>query len=135
MVDVRELETTFIVTTPERAARSIGVTGTVRRHLDSRYGDFRDDTLVSVFGFEEAWPTREVHPAGDEIVCLLDSDVDVTLALPGGDETRRLTQSGRFLVIPRSVWHTASPCCRTRMLFVTPGERTENRERPVRARG
>lgn len=133
MADVRGLEDTFVVMTPEHAAETIDVTETVWQDLDARYGDFRGNTLVSVFGFEEAWPTWEMHPEGDEIVCLLEGDVDVTLALPDGDETRRLTQPGQFVIVPRGVWHTASPYRQTRMLFVTPGEGTENREQPVRA--
>jgi len=132
MADVKQLMKTFVVTGPDLGAVAVDVTDTFWSDLDEQYDDFAGRTLVSSFEFTEAWPTWEMHPAGDEIVVLIDGDVEMTLALPGGDETVHLDEPGQFVIVPRATWHTAVPQKPTRMLFVTPGEGTENREQPVR---
>ena len=135
MNDAQQLASTFVVMGDARTAETVDVTETVWNDIEKRFGDFQGLTLVSSFEFDDAWPTWEMHPAGDEFVCLLDGDVDVTLALPSGDETIRLSTPGEFAIVPKGVWHTASPRRPTKMLFVTPGEGTENREQPVRDTG
>lgn len=126
------LADTFVISTPGFEADTIDVTKNIWADIEAKYGDFEDLTPISSFAFEEAWSTWEMHPAGDEFVCLLDGDVDVTLAMPGEDTTVRLSAPGEFAIVPKGVWHTASPHRPTTMLFVTPGEGTENREQPVR---
>ena len=69
---------------------------------------------------------------GDEFVCLLSGDAEMILAMRGGDETVRLNSPGQFVIVPRGVWHTAKVHAATRMLFVTPGQETENLEQPRR---
>jgi hypothetical protein len=41
--------------------------------------------------------------------------------------SEELTEPGAFVVVPKGTWHTARTAAPTRMLFITPGERTENR--------
>ncbi len=135
MIRHGQLDSTFVVTDPRHNAVALNVTDALWSDLDERYGDFSGHTLISCFAFDDAWPTWEVHPAGDEFVCLLEGDVEMTFAMPDGDETLRLSEPGSFVIVPRGVWHTASPAKHTRMLFVTPGEGTENREQPVRGNG
>ncbi len=135
MIKQGKLNSTFVVTDPRQNAVTLKVTDTFWSDLDERYGDFKGHTLISCFSFDEPWPTWEVHPAGDEFVCLLEGNVEMTLAMAEGDETLRLSEPGSFVIVPRGIWHTASPLKPTRMLFVTPGEGTENREQPVRGDG
>ncbi len=132
MTKPQSLASTFVTMGPDFAAETIAVTETVWADIDERFGDFRGRTLISSVEFSEAWPTWEMHPAGDELVFVVDGDTDMTLALPDGDETVRLERPGEFVIVPKGVWHTASPHRPTRMLFVTPGEGTENRDEPVR---
>ncbi|MDH3747025.1 MAG: hypothetical protein OER97_02365 [Gammaproteobacteria bacterium] len=132
MATPKQLDSTFVVTDSNFVAETIGVTDTIWADIDATYGDFKGRTLISSFAFADAWPTWEMHPAGDEFVCLLDGDVEMTLALPDGDKTVRLSESGAFVLVPKGIWHTANPHRPTRMLFVTPGQGTENREQPVR---
>lgn len=132
MSGVKQLASTFVVTAPDLRAETIDVTDSIWADIDQRYGDFKDRMLIASFTFDDAWPTWEMHPAGDETVCLLDGDIEMTLALADGDQTVRLKKPGEFVIVPKGVWHTAKPLCRTTMLFVTPGEGTENREQPVR---
>lgn len=132
MTAAHRLASTFVTVGSDLAADTIEVTDAIWSEIDEKYGDFKGRTLISSFEFSDTWPTWEMHPAGDEFVCLIDGDVDMTLALPEGDETVRLSACGEFVIVPKGVWHTASPYRATSMLFVTPGEGTENREHPVR---
>ena len=131
-MNARNLESTFVVSDGDYQADTIDVTDSIWADIDDKYGDFAGRTLVSSFDFDETWPTWEMHPAGDEIVCLVSGEVDVVLALPGGDTTVRLDKPGDFAIVPKGIWHTAIPQTHTRMIFVTPGQGTENREQPVR---
>ena len=132
MAKTGHLATTFVTSDTDFNAETIAVTESVWADIDERYGDFAGRSLISSFEFTAAWPTWEMHPAGDELVCLIEGDVDLTLASPGGDEVVRLSEPGAFAIVPKGVWHTAKPHRPTKMLFVTPGEGTENREGPVR---
>ena len=135
MIAQGKLDSTFVVTDPRQNAVALDVGDNFWSDLDEKYGDFAGHSLISCFRFEEPWPTWEVHPAGDEFVCLLSGDVEMTLAMPDGDQTVRLNEPGSFVIVPRGVWHTAAPIKPTKMLFVTPGQGTENREQPVRSSG
>jgi quercetin dioxygenase-like cupin family protein len=48
----------------------------------------------------------------------------------GVESRQTLSRPGAFVVVPRGAWHTARIAEATTMLFVTPGEGTENREQP-----
>ncbi|HEY3178614.1 MAG TPA: hypothetical protein VGL25_07015 [Casimicrobiaceae bacterium] len=65
--------------------------------------------------------------AGDEIVCLLSGDVTMVLDRKGVEETIHLRDPGAFVIIPRATWHTARTSVSTKMLFVAPGEGTDNK--------
>ncbi|MFT4520755.1 MAG: hypothetical protein ACI9JM_003163 [Halioglobus sp.] len=42
------------------------------------------------------------------------------------DETVHLSESGAYVVLPADTWHTARVTSSASMLFITPGEGTEN---------
>jgi mannose-6-phosphate isomerase-like protein (cupin superfamily) len=73
------------------------------------------------------WPTWEMHPAGDEVVVLMSGAAEMVLDRGGGHETVSLTQPGSFVIVPKGTWHTARISTPTSMLFVTPGEGTQNK--------
>lgn len=90
-------------------------------------GDFRNECLVASFSFDADWSSWEMHPAGDEIVCLLSGRATFVLERAQGQDTVELRAPGDFLVVPKGIWHTArtdEPCT---MLFITPGENTQHR--------
>ena len=90
-------------------------------------GSFKDHILVSQHSFEEAWPTWEIHPHGDELVFLISGDTDMVLANDDGSEViMRVSTPGEYIVVPKGSWHTARPYQPTTMLFLTPGEGTIN---------
>ncbi|MFQ6005072.1 MAG: cupin domain-containing protein [Woeseia sp.] len=114
----------------ELMADIVPVTDTIWSDLDDSYGDFAGHSLIASFSFDQDWPTWEVHPEGDEFVCLLSGDADMVLDAEDGEQLIRLNAPGSFVIIPKGTWHTAKVHAPTTMLFVTPGQGTENRERP-----
>lgn len=132
MSKVRDIASTFVVMGKDLDAETVDVTDSLWAEIDERFGNFAGSSLISSFSFEQDWPTWEVHPNGDEFVMLLSGDAEMTLALPQGDNSVRLTEPGSFVIVPRNTWHTARIHTPTKMLFVTPGQDTENREEPRR---
>jgi mannose-6-phosphate isomerase-like protein (cupin superfamily) len=123
----RDLASTFVVIQPDHSAVPVAVTPTVFEELDRRFEEFKGRILVSSFDFEADWPSWEIHPAGDEIVCLLYGDVTMILDRNGREEAVHLSEPGSFVIVPRDTWHTARTSIPTRMLFVTPGQGTRNK--------
>lgn len=118
---------TFAVLGPDQGVSLVDVTPGVFEELNRRFNGFRGHVLVSQFSFEGDWPVWEKHPAGDEIVCLLAGRVTFELEREGGNETVALSEPGTYVVVPKDTWHTARTSTPTRMLFITPGEGTQNR--------
>ena len=54
--------------------------------------------LVASFRFEEDWKVWEMHPAGDEVVCLLSGSIDVILERDGREEVIELRDRGACVV-------------------------------------
>ena len=119
------LQSTFVVLQPDRSAVPVAVTPTIWQELDRRFEDFKGRLLVSCFSFEHDWETWERHPAGDEVVCLLSGRA--SLEFEGRGVVAELSVPGSFVVVPRGTWHTAHTDVPTQMLFVTPGEGTQNK--------
>ena len=125
-----DIQSTFVVVNPKLTADSVPVTDTIWSDLDEKYGDFAGHSLISSFSFDADWPTWEIHPEGDEFVCLLSGDADMILRTDDGEQCVRLHTPGSFVIVPKGTWHTAKVNAPTSMLFVTPGQGTENREQP-----
>ena len=73
----------------------------------------------------------EMHPHGDEVLCLLNGALDVVLEELGSDRTVPLA-AGQVFVVPRGVWHRLVLREPADLLFVTPPHGT--RLRPARGR-
>lgn len=125
------IQSSFVVVNKSLLADVVAITDTIGADLDARYGDFAGHSLIASFRFDEDWPTWEIHPEGDEFVCLLSGDADVILDADDGEQRVRLNTPGSFVIVPKGTWHTAKVHAPTTMLFVTPGQGTENRERPA----
>lgn len=119
------LDSTFVVVQPDLSAVPVAVTPTLWQELDQRFDGFRGRVLVSCFSFDSDWDTWEMHPAGDEIVCLLSGRV--TFEFEGRGHVAELTEPGSYVIVPKGTWHTAHTRVPTKMLFVTPGEGTQNK--------
>jgi mannose-6-phosphate isomerase-like protein (cupin superfamily) len=126
---VADLIETYVVLGPDLRATSVDVTSSIWQDLDRRFGNFKGHLLVAKFDFASDWPTWEIHPAGDEIVVLLSGRAELIFDRAGSHQVMSLTEPGSFVVVPQGTWHTARISMPTSMLFVTPGEGTENKQK------
>lgn len=82
--------------------------------------------LLSVLPMDSDWATWEMHPAGDEILFMLEGKAVFVLELPDGPKEVELN-AGRLLVVPTGVWHTAKVGEPSRLLTITAGQGTQHR--------
>jgi mannose-6-phosphate isomerase-like protein (cupin superfamily) len=125
-----DIEATRAVYVPDGSVRLVPVTPTFYADLDRHFPSFSGHVLVSEHAFAEPWPTWEIHPHGDELVYLLEGETDFVLWRNDSEHVVHVRGAGAFVVVPAGTWHTARPRRPTRMLFLTPGEGTQNAERP-----
>lgn len=130
VIRAADIRTSFVVVDDKLSADVVPVTATFWSDLDKKYDDFAGHSLIASFSFDEDWPTWEIHPQGDEFVCLLSGDAEMVLSTGDGERRVRLNAPGSFVIVPRGTWHTAKIHAPTSMLFVTPGQGTENRAEP-----
>lgn len=88
--------------------------------------DLHEGRLVCLFEFDADWPTWEVHPAGDEIVFLLNGSVDLILDETAGERTIEL-RGRAACIVPKGVWHRAIVHKPSTALHITRGAGTRNR--------
>jgi mannose-6-phosphate isomerase-like protein (cupin superfamily) len=98
------------------------------RYEDEHDADGDDGRLVMVSTSHQDWDFWECHPAGDELVVVLDGR-SVLVQERGGAVERTEMGPGDAAINPRGVWHTADVAQPCRMLFVTPGRGTLHRPR------
>ena len=97
------------------------------RITSGQLGTFHNEYLVATSAFDRDWEHWEKHPAGDEIVVLLEGAVTFVLETDGGEDRVSLTEQGSYVVVPKGAWHRAETSSPTQMLFITPGEGTQHR--------
>lgn len=121
-----QMANTVVVLDETSGARTIPVTETFWPDLiGGRHGTV--PRLVSQFSFDRDWESWECHPAGEEYVCLLEGSVEFVLEIDGEHQRVAMKEPGEFVLVPKNTWHTAKVSKPTRMLFITPGEGTQNR--------
>ena len=124
------LETTFVHLGADGQAVPLEVNDKFWENLGSGHLDhLGSGRLVSQMTFTENWATWEMHPQGEEIVCLLSGAMDLILSQEGIERSVSLTSPGSFVIVPRGTWHTANVLVPGAMLFITPGDGTEHRPR------
>lgn len=100
----------------------------LEKYTADHAADGDEGRLVMVGTGESNWTSWERHPAGEELVVVLDGRMTLIQEIDGA-ERRIDLRAGEAAINPRNVWHTsdiAEPC---RTLFVTPGLGTEHRPR------
>jgi mannose-6-phosphate isomerase-like protein (cupin superfamily) len=95
------------------------------RHAD----DLEEGRLVSLFRFEESWNSWEMHPQGEEVVCVVAGHMTLHQELPDGSSHSYELGPGDYAINPRGAWHTADASEPVVALFITPGAGTTNRPR------
>jgi quercetin dioxygenase-like cupin family protein len=123
------LSSTYVVLGDNGDATPIAVSDRFFEQLESKVGDFKGKRLISHFTFDKDWEAWEMHPAGEEFVCLLSGRVDLLLEQDGVEHTVQLSTSGSYVLVPRGTWHTARVHTLSSMLFITPSQGTQTRSR------
>lgn len=122
------LTSTFVRLRGDGSAEPLPVDDSFWQRLASgQLGTFRDEYLVSCYTFDTDWTSWEMHPEGDEIVCLLSGSVTFVLEEERGNREIVLDRPNAFTIVPRGTWHTAKVHEPSSMLFITPGEDTQHR--------
>ncbi|MES1196582.1 MAG: cupin domain-containing protein [Steroidobacter sp.] len=97
------------------------------RISSGKLGSFHHEYLVTLHSFKADWPMWEMHPNGDEVVCLMSGSVTFVLDQGGDHKKVVLSKPGDYVLVPKGAWHTAKTDADTVMLFITAGEATEHR--------
>ena len=92
----------------------------LRRGDPSRVFGRLDQYLVGAVRFS-ARPPWERHPAGDELLYVLEGELDLCVLAEEGRAELEL-RAGSVFIVPRGRWHRSSPRSTVSMLFVTPAE-------------
>ena len=82
--------------------------------------------LLSSYVFDKNWETWERHPAGDEVVIVVQGQLEIIFDYGERQETTIISEGETFL-IPKNTWHTGKvekPC---HAIFLTYGRGTEHR--------
>jgi mannose-6-phosphate isomerase-like protein (cupin superfamily) len=93
----------------------------IRRLMGSEHGRLLSGLLMGA-----DWKNWEMHPAGDELLFMLEGKATFILDLSDGLKEVALSP-GRLLVIPKGVWHTAKVSAPARLLAITAGQGTQHR--------
>lgn len=82
-----DISSTFVVANRDLHADTVAVTETIWSDLDHKFGNFAGHTLIASFSFHDDCPTWEIHPNGDEVVCLMCGDAEMILATKEGKQS------------------------------------------------
>ena len=93
----------------------------IRRLMDSKHG-----RLFSALHMGSDWTNWEMHPAGDEVLLMLQGSVTFRFEEAAGTREIELT-AGRVLIVPRGVWHTAKVRTPSKLLAITAGQGTQHK--------
>lgn len=78
---------------------------------------YRDGEIF--VGDYQGYSEWERHPAGDEIVLLLDGETNLVLLTAKGEKSNHLTKGG-MMVVPKNVWHRFESPKGVKVFTVTP---------------
>ncbi|MDO6711129.1 cupin domain-containing protein [Aliiglaciecola sp. 2_MG-2023] len=129
-MQTKTLFETFAVIKPDLSVTTKNLSDSIYQELDDEFSSFKGHSLVSAHEFNENWQSWEKHPAGDEIVILLSGQCELIIRFDKKQQQRVLSQQGDYVVIPKNHWHTARISTPTRVLFITPGQGTQNTTTP-----
>ncbi|MBI3714158.1 MAG: cupin domain-containing protein [Burkholderiales bacterium] len=121
-----KLDSTFIVLDAKQDATLMPVTPSIYQDLDANFNHFAGCLLVAEYTFSDDWPSWERHPNGDETLYLVSGEATLFLYADGVERQIEFNTPGSFAIIPKGTWHTAKVNTNCTILFITPGEGTQN---------
>ena len=93
----------------------------------ARLAAYRDGEIyIGRYGGNSEW---ERHPAGDELVMVLDGETTLFVLENGEETAHRLTARGLFIV-PQGLWHRFETPKGVEVMTVTPSPTEHSVERP-----
>lgn len=113
---------TFVQLEPGGDVATIKVDVAFWTGLRSRRIEGRLAGVIPVYR-DFAW---EMHPDGDELLYVIQGAITVVLEREGGEDVSEV-DTGKMFVVPRGVWHRVRVRTPGKLLFCTPGPRTEHR--------
>ncbi len=119
-----DLETTYLAVDGKGAVTELPVTDDFWARIETSPAATR--SLMAVYPVKADWPHWEMHPAGDEVLVLLEGHVDMLLDDGGSQRTAEM-QAGTTLIVPAGVWHRALVRAPGRLLALTYGAGTQHR--------
>jgi mannose-6-phosphate isomerase-like protein (cupin superfamily) len=120
-----DLTSTYVQLDDGPAALTVEVDDTFWETIDQR-PELQGGRLVGTFHNAQDWDIWEMHPAGDEVVCLLSGAIGVVLDEERGERVIEL-EPGQTCIVPRGVWHRAVVRQPGDTLHITRGEGTRHR--------
>lgn len=127
LVSPFDLISTYIHLEDGAVANPVAVSEDFWATIDTRT-ELHGGRLVTLFHIENTneWVNWEMHPAGDEVVCLLSGAVDVVLQ-DGKREQCIALRVRAACIIPCGVWHRAIVHTPSDLLFITRGAGTQHK--------
>ncbi|MCP5366363.1 MAG: hypothetical protein H6907_00560 [Hyphomicrobiales bacterium] len=124
--DTFDLKRTYIHLLPGTGAARIPVDDAFWAEIATRT-ELYDGRLVVLSRYAADWTHWERHPAGEEVLFLLDGAVDMVVEQADGG-TRVIALRGRAAcIMPRGLWHRGIVHEPGDVLHITPGAGTEHR--------
>jgi hypothetical protein len=72
-----ELMSTCLRLRPDVSVEPLAVDGSFWQRISAgELGNFYNEFLVTLHNYSDKWPQWEMHPNGDEVVCLISGAVD-----------------------------------------------------------
>ena len=62
--------------------------------------------MMTMHKIDVDFPIWEMHPMGEEIICLLAGKMTITLDIDGEQSRHLLDEPGAFVRVPKGAWHT-----------------------------
>jgi mannose-6-phosphate isomerase-like protein (cupin superfamily) len=85
------------------------------------------NTMISASEGRGDWTRWEMHPAGAEVLVILEGAPRVWLEHPDGRVETIATRTGATVIVPKGAWHRAECAEPYKTLYVTYGQGTTHR--------
>jgi hypothetical protein len=97
-----QMQSVYVHLGPEGTSIPLPVTDSFWQDIGSGVFDHLGPVrLLAQMEFTESWSSWEMHPGGEEIVCLLSGAVEFILAKDGVERSMSLKAPGSYVIVPR----------------------------------